>query len=163
ECGRLPQVEAVGALVVFRGELYASSFYKPAGFFRYAGGGEWAPCPLPADGRRVVALSVFNGYLYPRSYHGCTVAPFDGPRWERVGTLESTGQTYSFEVVSGALFVGTWPNGQVFRYDREEKWVPAGHLGGEQEVMGMAVHNGKLYAGTLPRAEVYRYDGGTAW
>ena len=163
DCGRLPDVEAVGGMVVFRGELYASSLYKPAGFFRYQGRNTWQRCPLPADGRRVVALGVFNGHIYAGSYDSCSVCRFDGKSWEPLGVLEPTGQTYSFEVHAGELFVGTWPNGQVFRFDRGERWVQAGRLGKEKEVMGMAVHNGKLYAGTLPLAEVYRYDDGTRW
>jgi len=150
-------------MVVFRGELFASSLYRPAGFFRYRGGDAWQRCPLPADGRRVVALGVFNGYLYAGSYDSCSVCRFDGKDWEAFPALETSGQTYSFEVYAGELFVGTWPNGQVFRFDRGERWVSAGRLGEEKEVMGMAVHNGKLYAGTLPLAEVYRYDGGTRW
>ena len=86
---------------VFRGELYASSLYKPAGFFRYRGGDAWQRCPLPADGRRVVALGVFNGHLYAGSYDSCSVCRFDGKSWEDLGVLESTGQTYSFEVHAG--------------------------------------------------------------
>ena len=82
DCGRLPDVEAVGGMVVFRGELYASSLYKPAGFFRYRGGDAWQRCPLPADGRRVVALGVFNGHLYAGSYDSCSVCRFDGKGWE---------------------------------------------------------------------------------
>ena len=163
DCGRLPDVEAVGGMVVFRGELYASSLYRPAGFFRYQGGDAWQRCPLPADGRRVVALGVFNGHLYAGSYDSCSVCRFDGKSWEAFPVLETSGQTYSFEVHAGELFVGTWPNGQVFRFDRGERWVSAGRLGEEKEVMGMAVHNGKLYAGTLPLAEVYRLDDGTRW
>ncbi len=118
---------------------------------------------MPADGRRVVALGVFNGHLYAGSYDSCSVCRFDGKGWEAFPALESSGQTYSFEVHAGELFVGTWPNGQVFRFDRGKRWVPAGRLGEEKEVMGMAVHNGKLYAGTLPLAEVYRLDDGTRW
>src|SRR5262249_46188926 len=41
ECGRLPGVEAVGGMAVYRGDLYATSLYRPAGFFRYNGGREW--------------------------------------------------------------------------------------------------------------------------
>jgi hypothetical protein len=163
DCGRLPGVEAVGGMVAFRGNLYVSSMYKPAGFFRYQGGDAWRRCPLPADGRRVVSLGVFNGDLYAGSYDSCSVARFDGERWETFPALEASGQTYSFEAHAGELFVGSWPNGQVFRLDRGRRWLPAGRLGEEREVMGMAVHNGKLYAGTLPLAEVYRHEGGTRW
>jgi hypothetical protein len=163
DCGRLPEVEAVGGMVVFRGALYASSLYKPAGFFRYQGGDAWQRCPLSTDGRRVVSLGVFNGNIYASSYDSCSVARFDGTMWEDLGILEPTGQTYSFEVHAGELFVGSWPHGQVFRFDQGKRWVSAGRLGQEKEVMGMAVYNGKLYAGTLPLAEVYRHDGGTSW
>jgi lysophospholipase L1-like esterase len=163
DCGRLPGTEAVGGMVVYRGDLYAASLYKPAGFFRYKGGADWVSCPLPSDGKRVVALGVYNGYLYATSYDACAVYRFDGASWTHVGTLEASGQTYSFEVHRGELYVGTWPNGRVFRYQHGIKWIDAGRLGQEKEVMGMAVHNGKLYAGTLPSAAVYRYEGGTSW
>src|SRR5262249_37848957 len=41
DCGQLAGVEAIGGLVVYRGQLYASSLYKPAGFFRFEGGRDW--------------------------------------------------------------------------------------------------------------------------
>lgn len=162
DCGRLPATETVGGLVVYRGDLYAGSLYKPAGFFRYKGGKEWVVCPTPRDGRRVVALGIHNGYLYAGSYDGCAVYRYDGTAWAEEATLETTGQTYSFEVSGGELYAGTWPNGHVYRRGAAG-WVDTGRLGEEKEVMGMAVHNGKLYAGTLPLAAVYRHDGGTTW
>src|SRR5947208_2826546 len=92
--------------------------------------------PLP-PGRlglaRVVALGVFNGHLYAGSYDSCSVCRFDGKSWETFPVLETSGQTYSFEVHAGELYVGTWPNGQVFRLDRGERWVQAGRLGEEKE------------------------------
>jgi hypothetical protein len=163
DCGQLPRTEAVGGMVVYRGDLYAASLYKPAGFFRYQGGRHWEVCPTPRDGRRVVALGVYQGYLYATSYDGCVIYRCDGKGWDEASTLESAGQTYSFEVLGGQLYVGTWPNGHVYRSPGDKEWTDAGRLGQEKEVMGMAVHNGKLYAGTLPLAEVYRYDGGTTW
>ncbi|MEQ1852936.1 MAG: hypothetical protein ABMA01_15260, partial [Chthoniobacteraceae bacterium] len=45
DCGQLPDTEAVGGLVVYRGRLYASSLYKPAGLFRYEGGARWTRLP----------------------------------------------------------------------------------------------------------------------
>ena len=123
--------------------------------------GSAAPCPPTAAGSSPSASSMdisTRGRTTPAPSAGST-ARAGRPS----GVLESTGQTYSFEVHAGELFVGTWPNGQVFRFDRGERWVSAGRLGEEKEVMGMAVHNGKLYAGTLPLAEVYRLDDGTRW
>jgi hypothetical protein len=38
DCGQLPDTEAIGGLVVYRGRLCASSLCRPAGFFRYEGG-----------------------------------------------------------------------------------------------------------------------------
>lgn len=159
--GQLADVEAVGGLVVYRGHLYASSLYKPAGFFRYEAEGEWSSLPVP-HGKRVEALGVFNGYLWATSYDGGNVYRFDGKSWQDFGQLGDNTQTYSFAILRGRLCVGTWPSGRVFRLN-EETWEDLGRLGAELEVMGMLVHNGHLYAGTLPMAEVYRYDGGQSW
>jgi hypothetical protein len=165
DCGRLPGVEAVSGLVVFRGALHAGSLYAPAGFFRYEGGADWTPIGVP-DGRRVEALGVFNDHLYATSYDRGHVYRYDGERWADLGQLGDPGentQTYSFAVYRGRLHVGTWRSGRVYRLDDEGRWADVGRLGEELEVMGMLVHNGRLLAGTLPTAQVYRYDGGQDW
>ncbi len=161
EVGRLPETEAVGGLVVYRGRLYASSLYRPAGFFRHEADGKWTALAVP-DGKRVESLGVFNGHLWATSYDGGRVYRFDGNEWKDFGPLGDNTQTYSFAVHRGRLCVGTWPSGKVFRLSGD-RWEDLGRLGSELEVMGMLVHNGQLYAGTLPLAEVYRYDGGPAW
>ena len=64
------------------------------------------------------------------------------------------------------MYVGTWPDGSVHRYDGGESWTNVGRCGEEKEVMGMAIYNGKMYVGSLPLGAVYRYDGlmtGHAW
>lgn len=161
EVGRLPGTEAVGGMVVFKGRLYATSLYRPAGFFRYEADGKWASLPVP-DGKRVEALAVFNGHLWATSYDGGRVYRYDGASWKDFGQLGDNTQTYSFAAHRGRLCVGTWPSGKVFRLEGES-WEDMGRLGKELEVMGMLVHNGQLYAGTLPLAEVHRYDGGQSW
>jgi hypothetical protein len=161
EVGRLPETEAVGGLVVYKDRLYASSLYKPAGFFRYESDGQWASLAVP-DGKRVESLGVFNGFLWATSYDGGRVYRYDGKEWKDFGQLGDNTQTYSFAVHRGRLCVGTWPSGKVYRLEGE-RWEDLGRLGSELEVMGMLVHNGQLYAGTLPLAEVYRYDGGQTW
>lgn len=162
DCGQLPRTEAVGGLVVFRGKLYASSLYRPAGFFRYEGGAAWTDCGTPEE-KRVVALSVHDGYLYAGSYDGGHVYRYDGASWTDCGQLGENSQTYSFASYEGRLHVGTWRSGRVFRFEDAGRWTDMGRLGEELEVMGMLVHNGRLIAGTLPLAEVYSYEGGTAW
>ncbi len=165
ECGRLPNVEAVACLAVYKGRLYASSLYAPAGFFRYERGNEWTECGVP-DGTRVEAMAVYNGHLYATSYDRGHVARYDGETWTDCGQLgdatENT-QTYSLAVYEGRLYCGTWRSGRVYRFEAVGHWTDVGRLGEELEVMGMLVHNGRLIAGTLPLAEVYQYDGGDAW
>ena len=163
DCGQLADVDAVGGLFTFRGQLYATSMYHPAGMFRYSAGTEWLPCPQPKDGKRVVSPAVFNGSIYAPTYDGCAIYRFDGEKWFDSVQLEPSGQTYSLEVHDGQLYAGTWPSGHVYRTSDGEKWIDTGRLGNEDEVMAMAVYNGKLYGGTLPLAQVYRYDDGTTW
>jgi hypothetical protein len=162
DCGQLPQTEAIGGLVVFRGKLYASSLYRPAGFYRYEGDKRWTDCGTP-EGKRVEAMTVHDGYLYAGSYDGGRVYRYDGQRWTDCGQLGDNTQTYSFASYEGGLHVGTWRSGRVYRFEDVERWTDVGQLGEELEVMGMLVHNGRLVAGTLPLAEVYSYEGSQAW
>jgi hypothetical protein len=162
-CGMLsPETEGVGSLVVFRGRLYAGSLYKPAGFFRYEGGDKWTACATP-DGKRVEAMTVFNGALYATSYDEGSVFRFDGEKWEFAGKIPEASQTYGFAVHRGSLYVSEWPKARVFRYAGGTKWDDVGKLGQELEAMPLLVYNGKMYGGTLPSAEVYRYDGDMDW
>lgn len=167
DCGQLPDTEAVGGLVVFKGQLHASSLYKPAGLFRYEGGSRWAARPVPrgagGETTRVVSLTVHDGFLYAGSYDGGRVFRFDGTTWADCGQLGDNTQTYSFAQYEGRLHVGTWPSGRVYRFEAPGDWADVGRLGDELEVMGLLVHNGRLLAGTLPLAEVYSYEGGRTW
>lgn len=172
DCGQLPETEAVGGLVVFQGWLFASSLYKPAGFFRYEGGTTWTRLPdaIGPDyqtgemgSRRVVSLTVHDGFLYATSYDGGRVYRFDGKTWTDCGQIGDNTQTYAFMSYEGALHVSTWRSGRVFRFDDVGRWTDIGRLGEELEVMGMMVHNGRFIAGTLPLAQVHTYDGDGKW
>ncbi|MCA9415602.1 MAG: LamG domain-containing protein [Candidatus Omnitrophica bacterium] len=163
-CGELEGHEAILGLIDFRGNLYASSLYHPAGLYRYQGGTEWENCGNPNS--RCVVLGVWNGQLLSGGYDGDKggVARYNGGRdWTYLGTPPGVTQTYSFASHFGELFVGTWPEGKVFRYGGPESWVDAGRLGDEKEVMGLMVYNGKLYGGTLPLAKVFRYEEEGSW
>jgi hypothetical protein len=172
-CGRLPETEAVGGMVVYGDTLYATSLYKPAGFFAYRGESAWERLENP-KGQRTQSLSVYDGSLWATSYDGGDVFRFDGKTWTDFGKLEANTQNYSFAVFERALYVGSWPSGKVYRWtgaapgagalgDAKVPFVDTGRLGEEMEVMGMLVHNGSLYAGTLPLAELYRFDGDGQW
>lgn len=161
EVGRLPEVDSLASLCVFRGQLYASSLYKPAGFFRYESEGKWTALPVP-EGKRVESLAVFQDAIWASSYDDGRVYRYDGTRWEDLGRLGENTQTYAFTVYRNQLCVSTWPSGKVYRRT-DNQWEDLGQLGNEQEVMGMLVHNGALYGGTLPLAAVFRYDGAKIW
>ncbi|MBX7168984.1 MAG: LamG domain-containing protein [Pirellulales bacterium] len=163
DCGRLGESEALNGLVVYRGQLYASSTYAPAGCFRYEGGTNWTSLGT-AEGHRCEALTVFNGAIFATSYDGAEIhryTPETG--WRVVGQLPGETQTYGFTIFQGQLFVGSWPSGSVWRYDGDDRWTNCGRLGDEKEVMATAHYNGQLYAGTLPLAAVYRYDAPDKW
>jgi hypothetical protein len=161
--GDLAPTEAIAALVTYGDKLYASSMYKPAGFFRYDGDRNWTSLPTP-NGKRVEALAVHDGAIYAGSYDSGSFYRYDGTKWHDLGVVaRDITQTYSFVTYQRALHTATWPSGKVYRLDADNRWADAGRLGEEQEVMGMLVHNGVFYGGTLPKAEVYRYEGNKNW
>lgn len=160
--GKLHETEAVGGLVVFQGKLHASSLYRPAGFFRMEGPGNWASLPTPG-GKRPEAMAVNNNKLYASGYDEGHVYEYDGRQWTDLGPVGTNTQTYGFAVYRGGLYVSTWPEGKVYRHEGATRWADCGRLGESLEVMGLAVHNGALFGGTLPSAEVFRYLGGQKW
>ncbi|MBW7890065.1 MAG: LamG domain-containing protein [Chitinophagaceae bacterium] len=165
DCGQLPEVDCIGGMVVYNGKLYATSMKPPASFYRYEGGKEWVDCGVP-DGKRVVNMAVYDGYLYATSWDWGHVYRYDGNTWTdcgQVGEEKVNTQTYAFAVYRGNLYVATWASGRVYRFDGIKQWTDIGRLGEELEVMGMLVHNGRLIAGTLPLGEVYSYEGDTTW
>lgn len=162
-CGKLsPETVAVGSLIEFRGKLYASSFYRPAGFFRYEGGQNWSACATP-EGKRVEAMAVYNGALYATSYDEGSVFRYDGQSWRHAGKIPNATQTYGLAIYRGELYVSEWPQAHVYRYTGGTNWADAGKLGQELEAMPLLVYNGKMYGGTLPLAEVYRHDAERQW
>jgi hypothetical protein len=162
-CGTLSaETQAVASLIEYRGSLYASSLYKPAGFFRYDGGTKWTALDTP-DGKRVEATTVYNGSLYATCYDEGLVFRYDGEKWHPAGRIPEATQTYGFAVHEGSLFVSEWPKAHVYRYLGGTEWQDAGRLGQELETMPLVVYNGRMYGGTLPLGEVYRYDGETDW
>jgi hypothetical protein len=88
---------------------------------------------------------------------------YDDPGWTSLGLQHDTTQLYSIETYGGEMYIGTWPNGIVFRYGRTGIWERSGALVSETEVMNLLGYNGKLYAGTLPGAQVWRLDDAGSW
>lgn len=161
-CGQLPETEAIGGMTLFKGRLYATSLYKPAGFFRYEEGEKWTALASP-NGKRTESLGVHNGYLWATGYDEGHVYRFDGDTWTDMGNVGDNTQTYAFATYQGRLCVATWPSAKVFRLTADNKWEDLGRSGMELETMGLVVHNGAMYVGTLPLAQVYRYQGKQDW
>jgi hypothetical protein len=153
---RTGKADDVIGLTVFRDALYCASNHR-RGVFRHDGGAGWTPVGL--DDQRIMTLTVFRGRLYAL-INGGPVYRYERPGdWTPAGTPARSTQTYAAVTVDGALYVGTWPEGEVLRYDGAAGWEPVGRVGFEREVMAMAHYNGKMYVGTLPSANVFRLDG----
>jgi hypothetical protein len=154
------KADDVIALSVYRGALYCVSNHR-CGVFRYQGGTRWEPVGL--HDRRIMTLAVYRGSLYALINGGPVYRYAGGEAWVFSGHPEGSTQTYSAVVHEGRLYVGTWPQGDVFRFagdgDRDcETWTRLSRVGYEREIMGMALYNGKAYLGALPLASVWRMD-----
>jgi hypothetical protein len=150
------KADDVVALTVYRGALYCASNHR-RGVFRYEGGQEWTAVGL-AD-QRVMTFTIYRGRLYALINGGPVYRYESGADWTLCGCPDRSTQTYGATTLGGALYVGTWPEGELFRYAGGEAWTCIGRVGYEREVMGLAHYNGKMYLGTLPMANVWRLDG----
>jgi hypothetical protein len=190
DMGALEGADSVAGLVPFGGALYAIPMYSE-GIFRMEQPGDWRWCGTP--GRRLLALGVHRGALYGagndhahvdsaialtragvvvparEASGGGGVFRYDGgERWTSRGLQPDTTQIYSIETYGGEMYIGTWPNGLVFRAagldaPGDATWLSTGRLGDDTEVMNLQAYNGMLYGGTLPGARIHRYEGADGW
>ena len=119
--------------------------------------GQSAMLELPAHQRLQLGTKDFSVSVWVDADSG-----FDDVPGDLISHYENT-QSYAFAILEGRLYVGTWPSGRVYRFEKPHQWTDVGRLGEELEVMGMLVHNGRLVAGTLPLAEVYEFDNKSSW
>jgi hypothetical protein len=66
---------------------------------------------------------------------------------------------------NGALYAGTLPHAEVYRYDRDDSWTMLRSLDQTPDVLyrrvhAMAVYRGELFCGTLPSGRVYSLQTG---
>ena len=107
--------EVVG-LTVYRGELYCISNHR-RGVFKYAGGESWELVGLAAE--RIMTLTIYRDGLYAL-INGGPVARYEGGNeWSDAGHPDRSEQTYAGVTFGGELYVGTWPEGEVLRFDGE--------------------------------------------
>jgi len=153
------KADDVIALTVYRGDLYCVSNHR-RNVFKYEGGQNWRNISLD---HRVLSLKVYRGQLYALVNGGPVYCYQGGSQWTLCGHPEKATQTYGGLTYRGEFYVGTWPQGTVFRWAGDQKWEHVGRLGNEEEVMPLVLYNGRVYAGTLPLGAVYRYDADGRW
>jgi len=164
-CGHVGQGSRLLSLASYNGKLYVTDDRDK--IFCYEDN-KWVCCGVPKDERQVNALGVFNGHLYGGTQG--SIYRYDGDsRWICVGKQPfGITQVHKIQVHQGNMYIGTWPWGQVLRYQGPDNWIDCGSIGigrdyGTDEVMELITYNGKLYGGVIPQAEVYRYEGAQNW
>jgi hypothetical protein len=165
DCGQPGVSKRIFAMATYKGDLYAAGDDETIHVYR--GGQDWELVEqLPTF---VHPMTVHAGRMAVGTWERPpTVLRHDGSAWEDLGNplgdRRLCSQLHSLIVFDGALHAGSWPLGNVSRYEEgDRRWIDLGRMGDSTEVNGLAAYNGKLYAGALPRAEVFRHDGGTSW
>jgi len=167
DCGQVGDGYRVESLASFKGHLYAS--VDKGGCYRYEGGKRWTLCS--DEKTRFGCMMVYRGNLYgafssPVSrYNGENIWTVIGDSYNRFGIT----QIHTLGVYGGYLYLGSWPEGRVLRYEGNKIWTDCGYCGIDiskrkiNEINDLLVYNGKLYAGVIPKAQVWRYEGDKKW
>lgn len=181
DCGAPDNSNAVTAMAVYQGKLYAGTGrYRVAGsslpespndepggrVFRYEGGEIWTDCGALPESIAVGGLTVFQeklhaGSLYPPAgffrYDGgdswTALEPPNGARVEAIAPF------------NGSLYATTYDKGHVFRFDGRD-WDDLGPLGDPKvntQTYSLAVYQGDLHVGTWRSGRVYRLSEGDKW
>jgi len=155
----------------FQGQMYATTSVLNKRIYRRAGDKKWEACGEPLPGEGTCAIQVYRGALHAAGNGGTIFRYEGGSSWKLIGDRPyDMNQVHSLDVYQGRLYAGTWPYGQVIRYEADNEWSDCGRMGlgttrprPIDEIMDLTVYNGKLYGTAIPRAEVYRYDGDRRW
>ncbi len=186
DCGKPGNNVFSLALVVYKGDLYATTFERGADnaghVYRYAGGQKWVDCGAPDKCDSVMSLAVYNDKLYAGVSHyggwgsglrdsenpheGGTVYRYEGgTQWTDCGRLSNpkTGQATSVDcltVFDGKLYANPlWPIGKgLYRYEGGRNWTYCGTYENAR-INNTTVFNGHLYSISYDRGDVFRYDG----
>lgn len=191
DCGRPGDNHYVKALVVFEGNLYASTWEPDQGqrghVYRYAGGRRWIDCGSPDKCNAINAMAVHDGKLYvgserysgggsslplsPNENDGGRVYRYEGgTTWTNVGKVADVRSIGGLASFRGKLYAGTGTTGAwrdtprtrgMYRFDGEGKWTSCGCPG--LRVVHLHVHNENLYGLSYDDGGFFRYEGGTKW
>jgi len=171
----------INSLASFDGHLYATD--NTDAVYRWDGDKGWIVCGRPGSIRYdeypagdLVAMMPFKGHLYAVKHFASVFRYLGGTQWDDIGEVFHANragkfgvdQIHTLGVYRGELYLGTWPDGKVLRYDGGQDYTDCGWLGIDpthkiNEVNDLTVYNGKLYGGAIPKAELWRYEDDQQW
>jgi hypothetical protein len=178
DCGLPVQCNAVTALAVHQGLLYAGSGkYRLSGsalsesenpnpggeIFRLEKDGRWSNLGKLGETETVGGMVQFQGKLHVSSLY--KPAGFfrleDSGKWT---TLETPGgkRPEAMAVHNGKLYASGYDEGHVYVYDGS-RWTDLGILGTNTQTYGFAVYRGDLHVSTWPEGKVYRLEEPSTW
>ncbi len=191
DCGRPGTNQQIESLVVFDGDLYAST-WEPGErdrghVYRYAGGDKWIDCGAPDPANAIKGMAVYKGRLYagselysgggsslplsPNESHGGRVYRYEGgTRWTDCGKVADVRSISGLAVFKGKLYAGTGTTGAwrdtprtrgLYRFDGIGKWSDCGCP--DLRVTHLGVHNGSLFGLSYDDGGFFRYKGKTDW
>lgn len=189
--GRPGKNQLINSLVVFAGDLYATTWEPGANdrghLYRYAGGTNWIDCGSPSPANALKSVAVYQGQLYvsserysgggsslprsPNENDGGHVYRYEGgTNWTDCGKIGDVRSVSGLAVYQGKLYAGTGTTGSwrdrprwrgMYRFDGIGKWTDCGCPG--NRITHLGVHNGGLYGLSYDAGQFYRYQGGTNW
>jgi len=176
DLGQVGRGHRVFSMASFDGHLYAALDRGDARCFKLvedeAGEASWEVCGHLDEKDNFMCLMPHDGVLYGASFFALYKYEC-GRTWTCLGRDPfGVSQIHSLQVYEGKLWIGSWPQGYVLRYEGDGVFTNTGRLGLATDKPGVApineinalgVHNGKLYAGVLPKGQVFRYESDGHW
>ena len=109
-----------------------------------------------------LALDSSGDILAGVSGDKCCLLRYNGKKFEKVFEPEPNQASYIFAIAldkSGNIFLGTGPNGKIFRLDKKCRNPQLVYTCEDKNILCLAVgDNGFLYAGTDTRGLIYKID-----
>ena len=163
----VPNEKRVEALGVFDGYLWATG-YDEGHVYRFDGTA-WTDLGQVGEkeNTQTYAFTAYQGKLQVATWRTGKVFAWDQGAWQDRGRLGEEFEVMGLLVYNGALYGGTLPLAQLYRYDGGRTWTMLRQLDTTpnvqyRRVWTMAAYQGKLYATTLPSGHVWSLQTGAA-
>lgn len=163
----VPNEKRVEALGVFDGYLWATG-YDEGHVYRFDGA-VWTDLGQVGEkeNTQTYAFTTYQGRLQVATWRTGKVFAWEKEAWQDKGRLGEELEVMGMLVHNGALYGGTLPLGQIYRYEGGRDWKLLRQLDTTPDVTyrrvwTMAAYQGKLYATTLPSGRVWSLQTGAA-